>query len=112
MSLPCGARGPPVTQGHAQSPQVYPHGHTLALWTTALPAPWEGSPSLTSCSCLLWLWAARVHVRQELGQAPHTRTKYGTTAHGVVGQLCTPQVLAQQPSQRADALRVCKVTLT
>lgn len=76
------------------------------------PAPWEGSPSLTSCSRLLWLCAAGVHMHQELGQAPHTGTKDSTAAGGTAGQLHTLQVLPQQPGQGADAFGVCEANQT
>ena len=102
----------PVPQGPPQSSPADAHSHSPARWTTILPAPREGSPSLTSCSCFLWLWAAGVHVHQELGQAPHTGTEDSATARGTAGRLRALQVLTQQPGQGADAVGVCEANQT
>lgn len=75
-------------------------------------APGQGSPWLTSCSALLWLGAAGVHVHQELGQAPHAGTKGSPASRGTAGQLHALQVLTQQPGQGTDTIRACEANQT
>lgn len=76
------------------------------------PSPMVRQPRLTSCSSLLWLGAAGVHVHQELRQAPHAGTKGSSASRGTVGQLRVLQVLVQQPGQGTDTISVCKANQT